>query len=132
MVERLIREGKIMYGGEARMTKSELFRLLVLIETVYSHCMTKDETVMLWFNFCAEMDYERVMAKLQDHIRKSPYPPTLENLAVFKVEKNKFPKTFEMWFQRERDRIEQNQKGGKRNPIPAWMFEYTTRKSVRG
>lgn len=114
------------------MTKGELFRLLVLIESIYSHCMTKDETVLLWFNLCAEMDYERVMVKLHDHIRKSPYPPTIANLAVFKVEKNEFPKKFEMWIQRRRERIENEQRGGKRIPIPAWMYEYTTRRSARG
>jgi hypothetical protein len=113
------------------MTKVQVIKILVLIESVYLHCMTKDETVTAWFNFCAEMDYEKVMVKLQEHIRKSPYPPTIANLAVFKVEKNEFPKTLDKWIQEGRERIEHDRRSGKRNPLPDWMHEYSTRKAAR-
>jgi hypothetical protein len=45
------------------MKKEEVIKILVQIESVYSYCMTKDETVTSWFEFCRSMDFENVMAK---------------------------------------------------------------------
>jgi len=110
------------------MTKDEVIKLLVLIESVYSPCVTKDETVMNWFNFCAEMNYEQVMEKLMEHIRKSPYPPTMANLSVFKDERNEGPAPLEKWVEGRTERMAQEPRSGKRNPIPVWMREYSTRR----
>jgi hypothetical protein len=125
------RRRKNQCRGGTGVTKNEVVKLLVLIESVYSHCMTKNETVMHWFNFCSEMDYNKVLVKLKDHIRKSPYPPTIANLALFNHENNEFPARLERWIEGERERIEQDRQSGKHNQIPEWMLEYTTRKSVR-
>ncbi len=54
------------------MTKDEVMKLLVLIESVYSNCSLKDETVLQWFQYCAEMDYEKVLMRLKTHIRNRP------------------------------------------------------------
>ncbi|MDQ0200139.1 replicative helicase loader/inhibitor [Neobacillus ginsengisoli] len=84
------------------MTKKEVLKILVLIETVYSYCMTKDETVSYWFQYCSEMEFDKVMAKLLVHIRKSPYPPSISELTEFTSENTK----------------------------QAWISEYTPKKSV--
>ncbi|WP_316568971.1 replicative helicase loader/inhibitor [Neobacillus sp. YIM B06451] len=65
------------------MEKHELMKILVLIESVYPEFTVKDETVENWFAVCREMDYSLVMKKLSAHIRKSPYPPLMAEIAVY-------------------------------------------------
>ncbi|WP_342433455.1 replicative helicase loader/inhibitor [Neobacillus sp. FSL H8-0543] len=112
------------------MTKDEVMKLLVLIESVYSHCTFKDETVQQWFQFCSEMDYEKVLARLKSHIRKSPFPPVIGEIAVFEFEENHFPATLQEWMKKGRERIECDHKSNQRISIPNWLSEYSTRKSV--
>jgi hypothetical protein len=111
------------------MTKEEVIKLLILIESVYSTCIIKDETIQQWFEFCSEMDYEKVKTKLKIHIRKSPFPPAIADIAVFPIEENDFPKTLQEWMKKGRERIEREPNNTKRKPIPSWMVEYSTRKS---
>jgi len=110
------------------MTKTEAVKLLILIESVYSNFVFKDETVQQWFQFCSQMDYEKVMAKLKSHIRKSPYPPAIADIAVFPFEENDFPATLQKWMKTGRERMEHNHT--KRITLPEWLTEYSTRKSL--
>jgi hypothetical protein len=112
------------------MTKEEVVKLLVLIESVYSNCILKDETVQQWFQFCFEMDYEKVLTKLKNHIRKSPFPPAIGDIAVFHYEENYFPVKLQEWIKKGRERIECDYKSNKRGPLPTWLAEYSPRKSV--
>jgi Loader and inhibitor of phage G40P len=112
------------------MTKEEVVELLVLIESVYPHCILKDETVLQWFQFCSEMEYEKVLTKLKNHIRKSPFPPAIGDIAVFHFEENHFPNTLQVWIKKGRERIECDRKSNNRRPLPAWLAEYSPRKSV--
>jgi hypothetical protein len=110
------------------MTKEEVVKLLVLIESVYTNCTFKDETVLHWFQFCSNMDYEQVMSKLKNHIRKSPFPPTI--IEVFSFEENDFLETLQNWKKEGRERIERNRSNANRNAIPDWLLEYSAKKSV--
>ncbi len=112
------------------MTKEEVVKLLVLIESVYPNCILKDETVQQWFQFCSEMEYGKVLTKLKNHIRKSPFPPTIGDIAVFHFEENHFSATLQKWMKKGRERIECDSKSNKRRPLPAWLSEYSPRKSV--
>jgi len=112
------------------MTKEEVVKLLILIESVYSHCIFKDETVQQWFQYCSEMDYEKVMAKLKSHLRKSPFPPAIADIAVFPYEENDFPTTLQEWMKKGRERIDRERNHAQRIPIPDWLIEYSTRKSI--
>ncbi|WP_180960236.1 replicative helicase loader/inhibitor [Neobacillus cucumis] len=112
------------------MTKEEVINLLVLIELVYSNFLVKDETVLLWFQYCSEMDYEKVMTKLKNHIRKSPFPPVISDIAVFPFEENDFISTLQEWKKIERERIDRESNQTKRIPIPDWLIEYSKRQSV--
>lgn len=109
------------------MTKEEVIKILVLIESVYSYCTTKDETVMHWFQFCQQMDYEKMIQKVHAHIRKSPYPPAIEDLVEFTEKKHSFPENLEQRIREGRERIEYHRNNGKRKQVPAWMLEYTTK-----
>ena len=110
-------------SGGIPVTKEEVVKLLVLIESVYPNCICKDATVQQWFEFCSEMDYEKVLTKLKNHIRISPFPPTIGAIAVFHFEENHFPATLQDW-------MNCNRKSNKTGSIPAWLVEYSLRKSV--
>jgi hypothetical protein len=112
------------------MTKEEVVKLLVLIESIYPKCVLKDKAVLQWFQFCSEMDYEKVLTKLKNHIRKSPYPPAIADIAVFHFEENDFPEKLQEWMKKGRERIECERNNAKRIPIPDWLAEYSTRKSI--
>ena len=112
------------------MTKEEVVKLLILIESVYPNCVFKDETVQQWFQFCSEMDYEKVMTKLKNHIRKSPFPPAIADIAVFPIEENDFPETLQKWMKKGRERIERERKPNPRSTLPEWLAEYSVRKSI--
>ncbi|MFE8699582.1 hypothetical protein ACFYKX_02975 [Cytobacillus sp. FJAT-54145] len=66
------------------MTKKEAFDLLTLIEIVYSYWVMKSEAVSNWLKLCESMDHEDVKRNLLNHVKHSPYPPLLEEIAVFK------------------------------------------------
>jgi hypothetical protein len=112
------------------MTKEEVVKLLVMIESVYSNCIFKDETVQQWFQFCSEMDNEKVLSNLKNHIRKSPYPPAIGDIAVFHFEENHFPAILQEWMNQAREKIECDPKLNKRGSPPAWLAEYSPRKSI--
>ncbi len=111
------------------MTKKQVMEILVLIESVYPHCIFKDGTIQQWFQFCSEMDYEKVLNKLKEHIRKSPYPPTIADIAVLHFEENDFPEALQGWMKKGCDRIECERNNAMR-PMPDWLLEYSTRKSI--
>jgi hypothetical protein len=103
------------------MTKQEIIKLIILIESVYSNFITKSETVIHWFEFCGEIDYYNVMKNLSCHIRSNPYPPTMTDLTRITVSKNDYPQS---WM----DLAEQDMIIGRL--VPAWIEEYTLRNST--
>lgn len=62
------------------MTKDDTLKILHLIEKVYPLVTMKSETVLKWMARCESMDYSIFFKKLSVHLRKQPYPPTLEEL----------------------------------------------------
>ncbi|WP_052352898.1 replicative helicase loader/inhibitor [Neobacillus dielmonensis] len=112
------------------MTKSELMKLLVLTEKAYPKFLFKDGTVQQWFEFCSQMDFDKVMAKLKNHIRISPFPPAMADIAVFASGDAEIPKALQRWMNEERERIEREQHHFHRTELPYWIAEYSVR-SVR-
>jgi hypothetical protein len=112
------------------MTKDEVIKLLVLIESVYSKCSLKDETVLQWFQLCSEMDYEKVFARLKTHLRKSPFPPVIGEIAVFIYEENHSQASLQSWMKKGRERMERDRISNKRTALPLWLTEYSPRKTV--
>jgi Loader and inhibitor of phage G40P len=112
------------------MTKEEVVKLLVLIESVYPNCILKNKTVEQWFQFCSQMDYEKVLTKLKNHIRKSPFPPVIRDIAVFYFEENHFPAMLKESMKKGPERNECDPISIKQGPLTAWLAEYSTRKSV--
>jgi hypothetical protein len=111
------------------MTKEVAVKLLVLIEWVYPNCVCKGETVQQWFQYCSEMDYEKVLTKFKNHMRKSPFPPAIGDIAAYHLEENHFPAMLQEWINKGFERIECDSKSNKRGRLPAWLAEYSLRKS---
>jgi hypothetical protein len=112
------------------MTKKQVLKLLILIESVYTNCTFKDETVQQWFSVCSEMDYEKVIEKLNNHIRKSPFPPAIAEIAVFSSEEDQLQDTLQEWIEEGRERIERQRNNTNPITLPDWLIEYSTRKSI--
>ena len=112
------------------MTKEEVVKLLTLIESVYSNFLVRDETVLQWFQVCSNLDYEQVMAKLKNHIKRSPFPPAIADIAAFPCEETDFPASLQEWMKKRRERIERERNQTKQIPIPEWLVEYSTRNSI--
>jgi hypothetical protein len=66
-------------------TKEEVVKLLTMIEKVYQIVVVKDETISKWLKYCDFMEAEKVNLKFHKHIRNSPYPPQLRQLAEFSI-----------------------------------------------
>jgi hypothetical protein len=105
------------------MTKQELIKLLILIESVYAKFIIKNETVLSWFELCKTIDYDKVMENLRNHIRRSPVPPTISDLIICGAVITDSPVILQ-----EREQIVQQNRSGR--PSPAWMLEYTQRKTI--
>lgn len=106
------------------MEKHELMKILVLIESVYPEFTVKDGTVENWFAVCRDMDYPLVMKKLSAHIRKSPYPPLMAEIASYNEEVSLyagegFLLEEEGWVQTKHDRLLP-----KEPPQMPWQNEY--------
>ncbi|WP_251550337.1 replicative helicase loader/inhibitor [Neobacillus muris] len=110
------------------MTKDELIKLLVLIENVYPKFTFKNETIQQWFEFCGQMDFEKVMAKLTKHIRNNPFPPAIADIAVFPYEKNESPQRLQKWMMKVRARMEHEHCKANLTKLPYWLAEYSARK----
>ncbi|WP_232233737.1 hypothetical protein [Bacillus sp. J33] len=72
----------IIQKGMVKVNKTEMLKLFVLIERVYPGFRLKNDIVHYYFKKCEEMDYEQAMASIKDHIRKSPYPPSISSIAA--------------------------------------------------
>ncbi|WP_368298702.1 hypothetical protein [Cytobacillus firmus] len=62
------------------MNKTEMLKLFVLIERVYPPFRIKNEIVHHYFEHCLEFDYEIAFNSIKEHIRKSPYPPSISHI----------------------------------------------------
>ncbi|MEH7108607.1 replicative helicase loader/inhibitor [Bacillus sp. JJ1764] len=62
------------------MTKEEALKIIHVIESTYPYIITKSETVQFWFQFCEVVDFDQVWTDLVQHIRNSPYPPSISDI----------------------------------------------------
>ncbi|MCK6205418.1 hypothetical protein [Bacillus infantis] len=68
------------------MEKTEVFKILMLIESSYPSCRFRNETVEQWFRQCNALIYEDVLQHVCGHIRSRPYPPSFRDAAGFTAE----------------------------------------------
>ncbi|CEG27274.1 replicative helicase loader/inhibitor [Bacillus sp. B-jedd] len=106
------------------MEKQELIKILVLIESVYPDFTVKNETVEDWFAVCRDMDYSQVLKNLACHMRRSPYPPLMAEIAAYSIEERQEDEEMmildeEGWVHAKHDSLLPKQHGQ-----PNWQNEY--------
>lgn len=62
------------------MTKSEVLKILILIEAVFPYWIVKSETVHAWFKYCNVMDYKEVKTFLYVYLKENTYPPVFSTI----------------------------------------------------
>jgi hypothetical protein len=65
------------------MEKTEVFNILLLIESSYPLCRFRNETVEQWFRQCNTLVYKDVLQHVCQHVRNRPYPPSFQEAAGF-------------------------------------------------
>ncbi|WP_053363463.1 replicative helicase loader/inhibitor [Bacillus sp. FJAT-27251] len=103
------------------MGSDEVSSILVKIQSAYPHFKVCDDTLLLWMKMGREMDFSLVMRKLLLHIARSPYPPSIAEIAAYRETENSFLEKNIQWEREGRERIEHDKKSGKRKPEPAWI-----------
>ncbi len=58
--------------------------------------MTKRK-VNLMISQLETMDYDKVMSRVEEHVRNSPYPPALCDIAVYEVPDNGMSEKMKQW-----------------------------------
>ncbi|WP_394138043.1 hypothetical protein [Cytobacillus oceanisediminis] len=77
------------------MNKTEMLKLFVLIERVYPGFRIKNDIVHYYFGLCQDMDFKLAMDCIKDHIRRSPYPPSIHYIAANSLGNKYTPISFE-------------------------------------
>ncbi|MDN3014593.1 hypothetical protein PH210_00055 [Paenibacillus sp. BSR1-1] len=72
------------------MDHMEANQILEKIESIYTQFRINDEAIILWIKTLSGMDYNRVLQKLMSYIAKSPFPPTISDIAAFCEKRNPF------------------------------------------
>jgi len=73
------------------MKRLELVQLIEQVDAAYpGKVKVTEKTVELWFRHLGNQDYDQTVFKLDKHIEKSPFPPSLHELKeVDRIEHNK-------------------------------------------
>lgn len=71
------------------MNEEQKLEVMETIRLVYPNFMDKDlnrarRKKVLWFRLLENMDFDRVMKKLDEHILISPYEPKISDIAAVK------------------------------------------------
>ncbi|WP_040209012.1 replicative helicase loader/inhibitor [Neobacillus jeddahensis] len=107
------------------MTKQEVLKILVLIESVYTSFMLKNDTVQHWLELSNQMNYGKVLNALLTYMKKSPYPPIMADLVEQKIETIELSTRRIPSIHEKRTKIVQNNIPLRTNTQQIWMAEYS-------
>ncbi|MBM4764572.1 replicative helicase loader/inhibitor [Bacillus sp. B15-48] len=110
------------------MEKHEVLKILEQIQSMYPNFKISDETLLIWINMCRKMEYSQVNNRLMAHIAKSPFPPVIAEIAVYRKEENDFLNQLKQWESEGRERIERDQLSGRSKPEPCWLLNSSPRR----
>lgn len=79
------------------MTQTEVIKILKRIAAAYSRFEVTEDRLEIWFEHLLEMPYEGVLERLNKHIAKEKFPPTIAEISVFGSKKNDHLKEVEQW-----------------------------------
>lgn len=79
------------------MERNQALEILETINELYPQFELTDRKVKIMLLQLEKMDYDRVMARLNEHIVNSPFPPTLAEIAAYAPEENKHLEQIQKW-----------------------------------
>lgn len=93
------------------MTMEQAEKILNTINAAYSRFEVTDERLVLWFKMLKDMDYGKVNARLEQHIKINKFPPSVAEISVFEKPKNEHLEKVKQWEREGAERIarERNQ-----------------------
>lgn len=109
------------------MNREEVKELFQLIGSVYPMFIPDNkeqltQKVNTWTRLMRNMDFERVMAKAEDHVQTNKYPPTIAEISAFAPEKNETLEKMKQW-KREADQVPESVKEEFRQKLQQLMKE---------
>ncbi|MEM1505956.1 replicative helicase loader/inhibitor [Domibacillus sp. 8LH] len=79
------------------MDKQQVFKILHTINTAYSRFEVTDDRVILWSEMLQEMDFDKVNARLRQHIKDNKFPPSIAEISVYERPKNGHLEKVKQW-----------------------------------
>lgn len=87
------------------MDKKHVFKILNTINAAYARFDVTDERLMLWAEMMKDMDYDKVNARLKQHIKVNKFPPSVAEISVFETPKNEHLEKVKQWEREGAERI---------------------------
>lgn len=79
------------------MERDQVVELFRLIKSFYPNFEVSSEKVDAWHRIMKKMDFDRVVAKLEQHAAEKPFPPTIAEIAAYAPEENKHLEQIQKW-----------------------------------
>lgn len=79
------------------MDKGEAVDILETIQAAYPKFEMEEKTLRLWVKLLEKKDYQLSMNKLEQHIFKSVFPPTIADIAAEANQPNEFLEKTKQW-----------------------------------
>lgn len=70
-----------------------------LIKSVYPNFEVDQTKVDTWSNVMKGQDYDRVIIKLQEHMKANKFPPTIAEISAYAPKRNEHLEKMKMWKQ---------------------------------
>lgn len=79
------------------MTREEVVSLFKLLKSFYPKFEVSTEKVNNWAWAMKKMDFDRVMAKAEEHVQTNKFPPTVSEIAAYAPPKNETLEKMKRW-----------------------------------
>jgi hypothetical protein len=79
------------------MTEDQAIDILERIGSVYPNFDLYEKRILVWRDQLKDMPYERVLFRLNKHISREKFPPTVADIADYGPPKNEFLEKVKEW-----------------------------------
>jgi len=80
-----------------RVNKKQVVEIFKLIKSVYPNFEVDQMKVDTWSKVMKGQDYERVIIKLEEHMKTNKFPPTIAEITAYAPKENQHLKKMEEW-----------------------------------
>jgi hypothetical protein len=106
------------------MTEVEAMDILETISAAYPHFdltgSVGEKRISLWLTKLEKMPYTGVKKRLEEHLGKSHFPPSIAEISVSPPSRNQYLEQHRQWVQEGQQRIAHEKRQGITKPKPPW------------